>query len=111
MHEIMWIAALVCVSLLTLVVAASRGGLVLGKWVQNFGGAMLIITVATLILMPFITASRGSLAKYHPFSISLPEINSHNLNVCSKLAVGALSGLEYIAILSVECRALALNIA
>jgi amino acid transporter len=110
MHENKWITALVGVVLMTSLIAASRRGLALGKWVQNFGGAMLIITVATLILMPFITASHGSLANYHPFSLSLPEINSHNVNVCSKLAVGALSGFEYIAILAGECRAPAKNI-
>ncbi|HXI24731.1 MAG TPA: APC family permease [Pyrinomonadaceae bacterium] len=110
MHENKWITTLVGVVLMTSLIAASRRGLALGKWVQNFGGAMLIITVATLILMPLITASRGSLANYHPFSLSLPEINSHNVNVCSKLAVGALSGFEYIAILAGECRAPAKNI-
>jgi len=101
---------LVCVVLMTAIVMASRRGLALGKWVQNFGGAMLIITVAILILLPFIAGGRGSLANYHPFSLQLPEINSHNLNVCSKLAVGALSGFEYIAILAGECRAPAKNI-
>ena len=110
MHENKWITTLVGVLLMTSLIAASRRGLALGKWVQNFGGAMLIITVATLILMPFITASHGSLANYHPFSLSLPEINSHNVNVCSKLAVGALSGFEYVAILAGECRAPAKNI-
>src|SRR5712691_1633878 len=110
MQENKWMTTLVCVLLMASLVAASRRGLALGKWVQNFGGIMLILTVATLILMPFITASRGSLANYHPFSLSLPEINSHNLNVCSKLAVGALSGFEYIAILAGECRAPARNI-
>src|SRR5947208_1564456 len=110
MHENKCMTTLVCVSLITFVVAASRRGLALGKWVQNFGGAMLIITVAILILLPFITAGRGTLANYHPFSLSMPEINSHNLNVCSKLAVGALSGFEYIAILAGECRAPAKNI-
>src|SRR5438309_3184998 len=110
MHENKWMTTLVCVVLITSVVAASRRGLALGKWVQNFGGAMLIITVATLILMPFITANRGSLANYHPFSLGLPEVNSHNLNVCSKLAIGALSGFEYIAILAGECRAPSRNI-
>src|SRR5437588_6468321 len=97
---------LVCVLLMTSLVAASRRGLALGKWVQNFGGAMLIITVATLILMPFITASRGSLANYHPFLFNFREIklDIYNLNVCSKLAVVALSGFEYIAIGAVECR-------
>src|SRR5256885_2291625 len=110
MHENKRWTILVCLLLITAIVAASRRGLALGKWVQNFGGAMLIITVATLILMPLITASHGSLANYHPFSLSLPEINSHNVNVCSKLAVGALSGFEYIAILAGECRAPAKNI-
>ena len=101
---------LICVLLMIFVVAASRRGLALGKWVQNFGGAMLIITFATLILLPFITASRGALANYHPFSLSFPQINTYNINVCSKLAVGALSGFEYIAILAGECRAPARNI-
>jgi amino acid transporter len=110
MHENKWMTTLVCVLLMVFLIAASRRGLALGKWVQNFGGTMLILTVATLILMPFITASRGSLANYHPFSLSLPEVNTHNLNVCSKLAVGALSGFEYIAILAGECRAPARNI-
>lgn len=110
MHENKWMTTLVCVFLMTSLVAASRRGLALGKWVQNFGGAMLIITVATLILMPWFTAGRGSLANYHPFSLSFPDINTHNINVFSKLAVGALSGFEYIAILAGECRAPARNI-
>jgi len=110
MHENKWMTTLVCIVLVTSVTAASRRGLALGKWVQNFGGAMLIFTVAILILMPFITAGRGSLANYHPISLSLPDIKSHNVNVCSKLAVGALSGFEYIAILAGECRAPAKNI-
>src|SRR3989475_8229921 len=109
MHENKWMTTLVCVVLMMAIVAASRRGLALGKWVQNFGGAMLIITVAILILLPFIAAGRGTLANYHPFSLSMPEINSHNLNVCSKLAVGALSGFEYIAILAGETRAPARN--
>lgn len=112
MHENKWMTTLVAIVLMASLLAASRRGLALGKWVQNFGGAMLIITVATLILMPFITAGRGSLANYHPFLLSLREIkfDTHNVNVCSKLAVGALSGFEYIAILAGECRAPAKNI-
>src|SRR5438067_8949788 len=110
MHENKWMTTLVCVFLMACLVAASRRGLALGKWVQNFGGVMLILTVSTLLLIPCITASRGSVANYHPFSLSLPEINSPNLNVCSELAVGAVSGFEYIAILAGECRAPARNI-
>src|ERR1700730_9073213 len=110
MHENKLMTTLVCVVLMTSIIAASRRGLALGKWVQNVGGMFLLVTFATLILLPFITAGRGTLANYHPFSTSLPPFNSYNINVFSKLAVGALSGFEYIAILAGECRAPARNI-
>src|SRR5436190_5957585 len=110
MHENKWMTTLICTLLMIGIIAASRRGLALGKWVQNFGGAFLILTFITLILLPFITAGRGSLANYHPFSTSLPKFSVYNINVCSKLAVGALSGFEYIAILAGECRAPARNI-
>jgi glutamate:GABA antiporter len=100
----------VCVVLMISIIAASRRGLAFGKWVQNVGGLFLLVTFATLILLPFITAGRGTLANYHPFSTSLPEFSGYNINVFSKLAVGALSGFEYIAILAGECRAPARNI-
>jgi amino acid transporter len=110
MHENKWVTVLICTLLMVLMISASRRGLRLGKWVQNFGGALLLLTFATLILLPFITAGRGTLANYHPFSTSFPELSAKNINVFSKLAVGALSGFEYIAILAGECRAPARNI-
>ncbi len=105
MHENKLMTTLVCVVLMLSIIAASRRGLALGKWVQNVGGIFLLVTFATLILLPFITAGRGTLANYH-----VPEFSSYNINVFSKLAVGALSGFEYIAILAGECRAPARNI-
>ncbi len=110
MHENKWVTRLICTLLMIVMIAASRRGLTLGKWVQNFGGALLLLTFATLILLPFITAGRGPLTNYHPFSTSFPELSTYNINVFSKLAVGALSGFEYIAILAGECRAPARNI-
>ena len=110
MHENKLMTTIVCVVLMISIIAASRRGLALGKWVQNVGGVFLLVTFTALILLPFITAGRGTLANYHPFSTSLPEFSSYNINVFSKLAVGALSGFEYIAILAGECRAPARNI-
>src|SRR2546429_2576464 len=110
MHDNKLMTTLICTLLMVMMIAASRRGLTLGKWVQNFGGALLLLTFATLILLPFITAGRGTLARYHPFSTSFPELSTYNINVFSKLAVGALSGFEYIAILAGECRAPARNI-
>ena len=100
MHENKWVTTVVCVVLMVSVIAASRRGLALGKWVQNLGGALLLFTFATLILLPFLTAGRGSLANYHLLPTRIPKFNSYDFNVCSKLAVGALSGFEYIAILA-----------
>lgn len=108
MHENKWMTTVVCVVLMISIIAASRRGLALGKWVQNVGGLFLLVTFATLILLPFINA--GAWANYHPFSTRFPEFSSYNINVFSKLAVGALSGFEYIAILAGECRAPARNI-
>jgi amino acid transporter len=110
MHENRLMTTVICVLLMIIMIAASRRGLMLGKWVQNVGGALLLLTFVTLILLPFITAGRGTLANYHPFSTSFPDFNVYNINVFSKLAVGALSGFEYIAILAGECRAPARNI-
>jgi len=110
MHENKLVTTVICTLLMVMMIAASRRGLALGKWVQNFGGALLLLTFATLILLPFITAGKGTLANYHPFSTRFPELSSYNINVFSKLAVGALSGFEYIAILAGECRAPARNI-
>jgi len=110
MRENRLMTTLICTLLMVTMIAASRRGLTLGKWVQNFGGGFLLLTFATLILLPFITAGRGTLANYHPFSTSFPELKTYNINVFSKLAVGALSGFEYIAILAGECRAPARNI-
>lgn len=110
MHENKLMTTAVCVVLMISIIAASRRGLALGKWVQNVGGIFLLVTFATLILLPFITAGRGTLANYHPFSAAMPEFSSLNINIFSKLAVGALSGFEYIAIMAGECRAPARNI-
>jgi amino acid transporter len=110
MQENKLVTVFVCTCLMILMVAASRRGLTLGKWVQNFGGGLLLLTFLTLILLPFFTAGKGSLQNYHPFATTFPSITTYNINVFSKLAVGALSGFEYIAILAGECRAPARNI-
>jgi amino acid transporter len=111
MHENKLVTLVICVVLMAAVVMASRRGLALGKWVQNFGGALLLFTFAILILLPFLAAGHGTVLGYHLAPTTRPQLNLYNLNVCSKLAVGALSGFEYIAILAGECRAPAKNIA
>jgi glutamate:GABA antiporter len=92
-----------------MIVAATRG-LALGKWVHNVGGFVHLITFTVLILLPLFALSRALGAEYHPIALELPSFTSYNVNVGSKLALGALTGFEYIAIAAGETRSPARNI-
>src|ERR1051325_10632990 len=92
-----------------MVVAATRG-LALGKWVHNIGGLVHLTTFAILILLPLLAVSQVIAGEYQPLGIQFPTFTAYNINVASKLALGALTGFEYIAILAGETRAPARNI-
>ena len=110
MREHYWTIILVSTLLVIGMVFMAMRGLGLGKWVQNAGGVMLLITFAALILLPLLGFVRGTAGEYHPFTIQFPTLSAYNLNVASKLALGALTGFEYIAILAGETKAPAKNI-
>jgi len=91
-------------------VAVSVRGLSLGKWVHNAGGIIMLVTYAALIILPFVSLARGDLKQYRPLAIAAPAMGLFGINIFSKLAVGALAGFEYVAILAGESRAPARNI-
>jgi amino acid transporter len=96
--------------LVSAMVAAATRGLALGKWVHNVGGLVHLITFGILILLPLVALSQVIAGEYQPFAIKFPTFSAYNINVGSKLALGALTGFEYIAILAGETRAPARNI-
>src|SRR6266404_4777104 len=105
-----------CVSLISSVLVIGLGwtairGLALGKWVHNIGGLVMLLVYGALIALPFIGLARGELKQYQPLQIVAPTISIfYCFNIFSKLAVGALSGFEYVAILAGETRAPARDI-
>src|SRR6266540_3611160 len=109
-----WFITVISCALVFGMVAATTRGLAVGKWVHNAGGLLLLVTFSALILLPLLSLARGKLSDYHPFAVALPSLSPDklpfNLNIFSKLALGALSGFEYIAILAGECRTPARNI-
>jgi amino acid transporter len=109
MREHRWTITTISTLLVFAMVLAAMRGLGLGKWVHNAGGVMLLITFAALILLPLFGLVRGT-AEYHPFRIQFPTLSAYNINVASKLALGALTGFEYIAILAGETKSPAKNI-
>jgi len=98
-----------CLLVIGMILAATRG-LALGKWVHNAGGLMLLVTFAALILLPLLGLVEGTVGEYRPFAFQIPTFSAYNVNVGSKLALGALTGFEYIAILAGETKSPAKNI-
>lgn len=104
-------AVITVISILLVIgmVLASMRGLKVGKWIQNAGGVMLLVTFAALILLPLLGVVQGTPGDYRPFAFQLPAFTAYNVNVASKLALGGLSGFEYIAILAGETKSPARN--
>ncbi len=98
----MIIGASVAVIAITMCIAGL--GLGIGKWINNLGAIVFLITVALLIVMPFVNLWRGTLAEYHPFRLIAPPLTLFTLSVFSKMTFGALTGFEYVAVFAGECR-------
>jgi len=79
-------------------------GLRIGKWINNIGAAAFLVTIAALIVMPFLNVWRGTLSQYHPLTITIPPLSLFSLSVFSKMTFGALTGFEYVAVFAGECR-------
>jgi glutamate:GABA antiporter len=105
-----------CVSLVSCAMVAGLGwiavrGLSLGKWVHNVGGFTMLAVYAALIALPFVALMRGELKEYHPLALATPTMSMfYCINIFTKLAIGALSGFEYVAILAGETRSPARDI-
>ena len=110
MQESKWFVSLVSSVLVVGLVAVSIRGLSLGKWVHNFGGLIMLVTYGAVIVLPFIALARGELKEYRPLALAVPTLSLFSINIFSKLAVGAMSGFEYVAILAGETRAPARNV-
>jgi amino acid transporter len=112
-----WFITVFSCALVGILAGVSTRGLGVGKWVHNAGGVLLSLTFLALIGLPFVSVLTGRLPDYHPIrfklpalSLAHPELFTSSINIFSKLALGALTGFEYVAILAGECRTPARNI-
>ncbi|HZE56574.1 MAG TPA: APC family permease [Chthoniobacterales bacterium] len=111
MRESKWCIVVVSCLLVLGMCATGVRGLSLGKWLHNLGGIVMFAAYGALIILPFVSLWRGELKEYHPLAMAAPTMSLfYCLNITSKLAVGGLSGFEYVAILAGECRSPARNI-
>jgi len=97
-------------ALIAALILVTIRGLSLGKWVHNVGALLLLATYAALVALPFFARVHGALPQYRPVEWVMPTASLFSLNIFSKMALGALSGFEYVAILAGETRAPGRNI-
>ena len=98
----MTVVASIAVVAITMCIAGF--GLGIGKWMNNIGAAVFLITVAALIAIPFFSLWRGKLPSYHPLHIVIPPLTLFSISIFSKMTFGALTGFEYVAVFAGECR-------
>jgi len=99
-----WYTPVVSAIMIVAITLLAMFGMRVGKWMQSIGGAAQILTYAALLGVPFLALARGQIKEFHPFAVSLPPLTALNLNFLGKMALGALSGFEYVALLAGECK-------
>ena len=104
LSQVWWYTPLVSTIALLFVSAISVLGLSIGRWVQDVGGVAQVLTYAALLIVPLIALGHGRSVAYHPLDIAAPSFTPYSLNIFGKMALGALSGFEYVAIMAGEAR-------
>ena len=79
-------------------------GLGIGKWVHKAGGLLMVLTFATIIILPILNYFHGSLSSYQPVTFAMPVWNLMTFNLLGKMGFGAFGGFEYVAIHAGESR-------
>jgi amino acid transporter len=102
LSHLWWYTPVVSTLALVLVTAVSLLGLGVGRWVQDVGGAAHVLTFLALLIVPLVALGHGRSVAYHPLAVSAPAFTPFSLNIFGKMALGALSGFEYVAIMAGE---------
>jgi amino acid transporter len=110
LSQLWWYTPVVSTLALLLVTMISVIGLRLGRWVQDVGGAAHVLTFAALLIVPLVALRHGRPVSYHPLDVAAPSVSLFSLNIFGKMALGALSGFEYVAIMAGETRSASRNI-
>jgi amino acid transporter len=83
-------------------------GFGIGRWVAHFGTAVtLLITLllmGLLFIHPNATAAHPHVNPQSPFSLAMPALTLFSVNIFTKIAFGALTGLEQVAVFAGETR-------
>jgi amino acid transporter len=96
------------VGLFAVILLINVPGFGIGRWVAHFGTAVTVavtlLLVALLVWHPAASAAHPHRAPQAPFSLMMPVLTLMSVNLFSKIAMNALSGLEQVAVFAGETR-------
>jgi amino acid transporter len=96
------------VGLFLLILVVNLPGFGIGRWVSHFGSAVMILVTALLMGLLFIhphaSAAHPHVNPQRPFSFAMPALTLFSINIFTKIAFNALTGLEQVAVFAGETR-------
>ena len=96
------------IGLFVLILFVNLPGFGIGRWVSHFGTAVTVLVTVLLMGLLFIhphtSAAHPHVNPQAPFSLAFPALTLFSINLFSKIAFNALSGLEQVAVFAGETR-------
>jgi amino acid transporter len=100
--------AVLTVGLFLVMLVVNLPGFGIGRWVSHFGTAVTVLVTVLLMGLLFIhphtSAAHPHVNPQAPFSLALPTLTLLGVNLFTKIALNALSGLEQVAVFAGETR-------
>lgn len=96
------------VGLFLLILVINVPGFGIGRWVSHFGTAVTVLVTILLMALLFWHPGSSAAHPHHapqaPFAFAMPVLTLMSINLFSKIAMNALSGLEQVAVFAGETR-------
>ncbi len=96
------------VGLFLLILAVNLPGFGLGRWVSHFGTAVMVLVTLLMMGLLFVHPHASTVHPHvnpqRPFSLAMPALTLISINIFTKIAFNALTGLEQVAVFAGETR-------
>ena len=96
------------IALFLVILFVNLPGFGIGRWVSHFGTVVTVLVTVLLMGLLFVHPNASAIHPHvnpqAPFSLAMPTLTLMSMNLFSKIAFNALSGLEQVAIFAGETR-------
>jgi len=96
------------VAIFLVILLVNLPGFGIGRWVSRFGAAVTVLVsllvMGLLFLHPHASAMHPHVNPQAPFSLAVPVLTLFSMNLFTKIAFNAMTGLEMVAVFAGETR-------